>query len=128
MTKKQEEWKKECLEALQEAKEYYIRHQGKQVVEQIFQNILEVDDFPSQRDTIYPVTEEKMVQSIWYSTAQAVESVFNTVIRMVEDDVLQPNGDMASKVAKKLRDQNENTPEEDMELEPDEDDYNLEPD
>jgi len=47
---------------------------------------------------------------------------------MVEDDVLQPNGDMASKVAKKLRDQNEDTPEEDMELEPDEDDYNLEPD
>ena len=104
-TKKQEEWKAECLEALEQSKHYFVHHQGKIVVGQVFKNILEVDDFPSDRDNIYPVTEEKMVQAIWYSNSQGIEQVFNTIMRMIEDDVLVPNGIMAAKVAQKLRDQ-----------------------
>lgn len=119
-----QQWVKEAIEAMHEAKAILIGKGGQQVSKHIFSEILEIEGFPSDAEQIHPVEEEKLFKAIFYAHAHAADSIFNTVIRMIEYGVLEPNGNMAKKVAQKLRHEQEIDDVDNMELEPDEDDDN----
>jgi hypothetical protein len=100
-------WAKEAVEAFNQTKSFMITKGGTSVSKHIIRNMLEIEDFPSESDAIHPIEEEKLLKAIFFAHAHAVDSIFNTIIRMVEDGVLEPNGNMANKVAEKLRQENE---------------------
>jgi len=128
---KKADWQKECIEAFEESKAHLISKGGASVSKHVINEILEIEDFPTEADAIHPVQEEKLLKAIFFAHAHAVENVISTIIQMLKDGVLEANGDKAHKVAKKLRQQDEDIADEDLELEPDGDDeeddspYNL---
>ena len=99
------QWVKEAIEAMEEAKMMLIKKGGASVSKHIISDILEIEGFPSEADQIHPIEEEKLLKSIFFAHAHAVESVFNTIVRMIQDGVLEPNGVMAKKVADKMREE-----------------------
>jgi hypothetical protein len=111
-------WKKEAIESFEQAKSFLITNGGKQITTKIMHEVLEIEEFPSESEAIHPVEEEKLLKALFYVHANAVDSIVNTVIRMINDGVLEPNGDKAKEVADKLRADNE----EDFNLEEDQDD------
>ena len=103
--KEKQEWKKDALESFEQAKSYLIQKAGKAITTKIMHEVLEIEDFPSEADAIHPVEEEKLLKALFYVHANAIDSVVNTVIRMIEDGVLEPNGNKAKEVADKLREE-----------------------
>jgi len=111
-------WKKEAIESFEQVKSFLITNGGKQITTKIMHEVLEIEEFPSESEAIHPVEEEKLLKALFYVHANAVDSIVNTVIRMINDGVLEPNGDKAKEVADKLRADNK----EDFNIEEDQDD------
>lgn len=111
MSKKK--WRKEALESFETAKSYIIGKGGMSVVHKIVSEILEIEDFPSERETIHAIQEDKLVKGIFMAHAIAVTKVFECVTEMIKDGVLEPNGDRAAEMVAKIEAEEEDEEDED---------------
>lgn len=95
-------WRKDAIESFEQAKTFLIGNAGMKSVSNVMNEILEIENFPNDRETIHAVTEENLVKALFLCHANAVSRMITIVQRMIKDGVLEPNGDKARKMAEKI--------------------------
>lgn len=111
-SKQQKQWNKECIESLELAKIQFITKGSMRFASHAIKNILDVEEFPSEEHAVHPVEEGKLLKAMFMCHAGAIEQLMGTVIRMIEDGILNADGDMAKKMADKIRSQMEKSEDE----------------
>jgi hypothetical protein len=99
--KKLEQWREEAIESFEEAKEHFASEYGKKAVLEVLTEILG-PDFPGSPDTLHTMREEDILKATFYAHCMGVSRVVDTLIRMIRDGVLNPDGDRAREVAARL--------------------------
>lgn len=97
------QWQNDAIKSFEEAKSFIIGSGGMKVVSKVFEDIFEVDQFPSEPDTIHPLREETLVKGLFLCHAIAVTKIVDTVIDMLKSGTLEANGDKAKIQAEKLK-------------------------
>ena len=101
-------WREEAIEAFEEVKRHIIAKGGKNMTEHIFSEMLRLD-FPTDPDNLQNLREEDLGKAIFLAHAKGVESVTKTIIQMIQDGLLVPDGDRAAEVARKIREEEKNS-------------------
>jgi len=99
--KKLEQWREEAIESFEQAKEQFAHKYGKAAVMEVLKEILG-PDFPGSPDTLHTLREENILKATFYAHCMGVGRVVDTLIRMIRDGVLNPDGDRAREVAARL--------------------------
>jgi hypothetical protein len=113
--KKLEQWREEAIESFEQAKEHFAHEYGKAAVLEVLTEILG-PDFPGSPDTLHTMREEDILKATFYAHCMGVSRVVDTLIRMIRDGVLNPDGDKAREVAARME-----------EVEPMEETYQFKP-
>jgi hypothetical protein len=95
-------WRKDAIESFEQAKIFLIGNAGMKSVANIVSEILEIENFPNDKETIHAVTEENLVKALFICHANAISRMISIVQRMIKDGVLEPNGEKARKMAEKI--------------------------
>ena len=98
---KLEQWRQEAIESFEEAKEHFASEYGKKAVLEVLTEILG-QDFPGSPETLHTLREEDILKATFYAHCMGVSRVVDTLIRMIRDGVLNPDGDRAREVAARL--------------------------
>jgi hypothetical protein len=98
---KLEQWREEAIESFEQAKEHFAHEYGKAAVLEVLKEILG-PDFPGSPDTLHTLREEDILKATFYAHCMGVSRVVDTLIRMIRDGVLNPDGDRAKEVAASL--------------------------
>ena len=101
-------WREEAIEAFEESKKHFIAKGGRHMTEHVFAEMLCLD-FPTGPDNLLNLREGDVGKAIFLAHAQGVESVIESVIQMIRDGVLVPDGDRAAQVARKIREAENNS-------------------
>ena len=92
-------WREEAIEAFEEVKGHIIAKGGKNMTEHVFSEMLRLD-FPTDPDNLLNLREEDLGKAIFLAHAQGVESVTKTIIQMIQDGLLVPDGDQGRRSGK----------------------------
>lgn len=77
------------VQALEACRSEIIDKGGRQVVEGVLKNILDVDDFPRGKEEMYILQEEKLCQAIFAAHGLAVDKIFKLFIKMTKDGAIK---------------------------------------
>jgi len=99
-----QKWRDEFMEAVERVKQQIIAKCGKNMTLHVFSEMLRLD-FPTGPDNLLTLREEDVGKAVFLAHAQGVESMAETVLQMVREGVLVPDGDQAAQVAQKIREE-----------------------
>lgn len=107
MSKQKKMWQKDAIESFEQSRSFIIGGGGMRVVKKVMQEVFEIEDFPGDRDAIHALHEEKLVKGIFLAHAIAASKLIDTIIDMIKNGVLEPNGDKAAELAQEMREKAE---------------------
>ena len=93
------------IEGFKKAKHFMIAKVSTHVAGMIMKQVLEIEDFPSEPEAIHALQEQVILKGLFAAHASAIDSAFNTVIKMVQEGVLVGDGEKARILAEQLSSQ-----------------------
>lgn len=115
--------KQDCIEAFKELGEQLCKTEKMlPVVIQVVENVLETDDFMDEYSTVREITDKDIGAIGYISACLIVRKMVHIITKMIEDDVLVPDGTKATEIADKIKQEEQKDEDEEEELDDEDED------